>query len=200
MQPGSLNWHILGIGNSERAGAAGAAPPGATGACNQQVGDTATHVEERIMQIQFISRQIAGPVWIGDPCYIWPKSARAAFRTAYEGTDGNDRAGIIGSVDGLPMFIWRTAFGDGHYPVYHQHPQYGAIQNVEIGTCPVDSGLLCIVPVEALRRLHPDNPGIIIEVGINYGVVLDATAIPEANGEGNVQFGPYRIVPGDQRR
>ena len=94
------------------------------------------------------------------------------------------------------MFVWRTHHGDGFYPVYRQQPRYGASQNVEVGTCSVDSGLLCIVPVEAIRQMN----GVELEhvfSGFKNGVVLDATAIPEANGEGNVQFGGYRIVTDD---
>jgi hypothetical protein len=59
---------------------------------------------------------------------------------------GDSESGIMFEYDGIPFFVWGTAYGDGNYPVVRN--------GFCIGSCGVDAGLLSIFPEKLVDLLE----------------------------------------------
>lgn len=105
-----------------------------------------------------------GAYWICDPCYAYPEGEWQSFCDVYF----KHGSGVHEYGD-ESFFMWSTAYGDGHYPVYG--PKSGGVS--------VDSGTLAIIPVslvekwgatEELKRLEAMGNAISIRTARNFTV------------------------------
>lgn len=124
----------------------------------------------------------AGDYWIGDPCYVFPSERWLDFCALCDSNFLEDF--------GIKFFVCGTAYGDGFYSLKKK--------GIEVGGCGVDSGMLAIIPVALLKRWKSkkgytgkqDNFGGVF-------VTLEKDSEIEFNGNGNFEFGDFKMVTDD---
>jgi len=121
----------------------------------------------------------AGKYWVGDPCYVFPNDNWSDFCNVMMGGHGN-----VYVENGIKFFVAGTAHGDGEYEL--------RLNGDTIGQCPVDAGMLSVVPAALLKRWKSEkNRTVLKDFG---GVWIELTALAGiSQSGGDISFGNYTL-------
>ena len=111
-----------------------------------------------------------GRYWIGDPCYVIPKSEWSSFLAAI------DRDTAIATIGQHQAAVFRTHYGDGSF-TGDNDVRYG-----------VDSGNIAAVPMELVQQRDPPTGSVIDTPG---PLICDAD-----HKTGEIRFGSLTIFTG----
>jgi hypothetical protein len=89
-----------------------------------------------------------GKCIVVDPCYVVPNEIYDNQMYEYWRWDKGGVAWFAMLVEDNHVLVFATAYGDGRYPVY--------AGGVKKGEAAVDSGSLCIIPMELLEKFDTD--------------------------------------------
>jgi hypothetical protein len=126
----------------------------------------------------------AGEYFLGDPCYAVPDELWMPLLESNNvfgvGNDDGPHSGPVGTVNGVEVLGFGTAYGDGVY-----RDQFG-------NHFPVDAGMIGLTPME----LVPDSERAGLE-GLGVIVTFPYPVTCEDDGEGRLRFGRHEINTAD---
>ncbi len=127
-----------------------------------------------------------GSYWICDPSYAWPDNVGEKFMRPLWEQMKNGLPKMI-QVDGVPVFMWFAADGDGLYPVFDDGDDAK-------GTIGVDSGVVALIPRKLiikwkterkLKDMQKDGLAVMVKLEGDEDISYD---------DGDVFFGEYQVA------
>lgn len=124
------------------------------------------------------SVSLNGKYFVTDPCYVIPNEQWDEFcenLSKAEEKSKNHSCICTFDMNGKKAVVFGTAYGDGEYPVYKN--------DIFIGRCGVDAGLLSLLPVTE-EELNDEDQYVLPVAQLGVFVELNTTL--EMPKEGNV--------------
>lgn len=122
--------------------------------------------------------QFNGRIWIGDPCYVIPDKEWLTFLDVL--WSASDEDGVVINTPKGNFFVWGTAYGDGEYPVERS--------SENIGSCGVDSGLLCVMYYDTAYKLLKNKKEL-----ARLGCIVDDVSGFAEEEFGNLELGDISV-------